>query len=75
MSSADLVWGGLLLAGGAYEAYALFTKKPGDTLSETTRKAFRVDTARGKIAFGAVWVSFSAWYLVHILWGVPFPGF
>lgn len=74
MSSADWVWGGLLAAGGVYEAVALINRREGDTLSETTRKAFRVRTTGGKIAFGALWISFSSWFLGHILWGWPFPG-
>lgn len=75
LTAADYAWGGLLLAGGAYEAYTLITKRPGDTLSETTRRGFRVHTLRGKVAFGAVWTSFSVWYFGHILFGWPFPGF
>lgn len=74
METADLVWGGLILAGAAFEAYALASKKPGDTLSETTRAVFRVKTSRaGRVLFGASWASFSVWYFGHILWGWPFP--
>ncbi len=69
------MWGGLLLAGAAVEAYALIAKREGDTLSETTRRAFRVETKRGAVAFGVLWTSFSGWFLGHILWGWPFPGF
>lgn len=74
MSTADWVWGGIIAAGGVYEAAALVNKRPGDTLSETTRKAFRVHSVGGKILFGALWISFSSWFLGHILWGWPFPG-
>lgn len=70
---ADIVWSALVLAGAAYEGYALINKRPGDTLSETTRKAFRTRTRAGALAFGTLWVSFSAWFLGHILWGWPFP--
>lgn len=69
----DIVWGALIAAGVAYEAYTLTTKRSGDTLSETTRKAFRVRTRAGALAFGTLWVSFSTWFLGHILWGWPFP--
>jgi hypothetical protein len=74
MTIADIAWGGLLLAGAGYETYALITKRPGDTFSETTRRAFRVRTRPGALAFGTLWVSFSTWFLGHILWGWPFPG-
>lgn len=69
MEDADFIWGGLLLAGAAVEAWALHTARSGDTLSETTRRAFRVNTRTGRIVFGAAWVGFSAWFLTHILGG------
>lgn len=75
MENSDAVWASLILAGAAYEAYALKTKRSGDTLSEVTRKLFRVRTRAGALAFGTLWVSFSTWFLGHILWGWPFPGF
>jgi hypothetical protein len=75
MAASDYVWGGIIAVGAAYETYALITKKPGDTLSETTRKAFAVHTRRGAVVFGGLWGSFSVWFLGHILWGWPFPGF
>lgn len=67
MDTADLVWGGLLLAGAAFEAYALRNGRDGDTLSETTRRLFRVHTRPGKVVFAAAWLGFAAWYLLHIL--------
>lgn len=73
MESADIIWGSLLLAGASFEAYALRNGRDGDTLSETTRRVFRVRTRAGKVAFGTTWGAFSAWYLGHILWGWPFP--
>lgn len=76
MTSSDYVWGGLIAAGAVFEAWALANRKAGDTLSETTRQAFRVRTSRtGRIVFGTTWSAFSLWYLVHILYDVPFPGF
>lgn len=74
MTVADIAWGGFILAGAAYEAHALINKRSGDTLSETTRRAFRVRTKTGAAVFGTLWVSFSTWFLGHILWGWPFPG-
>jgi hypothetical protein len=72
--NAGAVWSGIILAGAAYEAYALVNKRNGDTLSETTRRAFRVRTRTGAVVFGVLWTSFSGWFLGHILWGWPFPG-
>jgi hypothetical protein len=71
--NADAVWTSLLVAGAGYEAYALLNDRSGDTLSETTRKAFRVRTRTGALVFGTLWMSFSTWFLGHILWGWPFP--
>jgi hypothetical protein len=67
MEDADFVWGGLLLAGAAIETWALCTARSGDTLSETTRRAFRVNTRAGRIVFGGAWAGFSVWFLAHIL--------
>lgn len=76
MTASDIVWGGLLLTGAAFEVWALANRQEGDTLSESTRKAFRVRTSKtGRAAFAGVWSAFSFWYLVHILYDVPFPGF
>lgn len=72
---AEAVWGGILVAGAAVEAYYLINKRDGDTLSEVTRKAFRVHTRPGALVFGALWGSFSIWFGGHILFGWPFPGF
>lgn len=67
MSEADLVWGGLVLAGAIFEAYTLANRRPGDTLSETTRRTFRVHTRPGRYAFLVAWAGFSLWYCGHIL--------
>lgn len=75
MSESDTVWAALILAGAAYEAYALVDKRKGNTLSEATRSLFRVHTRGGAVLFGALWLSFSCWFFGHILWGWPFPGF
>lgn len=76
MNESDFVWLGLILAGAAFETYALVNGRKGDTLSETTRSVFRVRTSRtGRRVFAGLWLAFSGWYLVHILHDVPFPGF
>lgn len=67
VSSADLVWGGLLLAGAAFEVYALVNGRDGDTLSERTRSWFRVRTRTGALVFGVAWCVFATWFLLHIL--------
>lgn len=75
MDSSDVVWGALILAGAAFEAYALRNGRDGDTLSERTRVWFRVRTRAGRLAFGILWVAFSVWFGGHILYGWDFPGF
>lgn len=75
MNESDWIWASLILAGAAFEAYTLKNGREGDTLSETTRRAFRVRTKAGKIIFTAAWGGFATWYLGHILWGWHFPGF
>jgi len=67
--NSNVVWGSLIAAGFAYEAYALLNKKNGDTLSERTRVWFHTRTKVGRIAFAVSWLSFAAWYLIHILQG------
>ena len=75
METADIVWGGVILTGIAIEAYALLNKRDEDTLSEVTRRTFRVRSKPGAIAFGTLWGSFAAWFGGHIIWGWDFPGF
>ncbi|MEV6181364.1 hypothetical protein [Streptomyces sp. NPDC052015] len=67
MSGADWVWGGLLVAGAGFEAYALRTARQGDTLSETTRRVFRTRHPVGAAVFAVAWLGGSAWFLAHIL--------
>lgn len=66
---ANYVWGTLGALGFAYEAYTILNGKSGDTLSERTRSWFRTRTTPGKFIFTACWVSFSTWFLIHILGG------
>lgn len=67
MDTADIIWGGLILAGAGFEAYALRNGRDGDTISEATRRLFRVRTRAGKIVFASAWIGFASWYLVHIV--------
>lgn len=67
MSSADWVWGGLLAVGAGFEVYALRNGKRDDTLSESTRRWFRVRTRAGRTVFVVAWVAFAAWWVAHIL--------
>ncbi|WP_031096404.1 MULTISPECIES: hypothetical protein [unclassified Streptomyces] len=67
MNTGDAVWGGLILAGAAFETYALRNARQGDTLSESTRRWFCVHTKAGAVVFAVGWVGFSAWYAHHIL--------
>ena len=67
METADFVWGGLILAGTAFEVYALRNGRDGDTLSETTRRLFQVRSKAGKIIFTGAWLAFTVWYLFHII--------
>lgn len=75
MAASDVVWGGVILTGAAIEAYALLNKREHDTLSEVTRRAFRVRNKPGAITFGVLWATFSVWFGGHIIWGWDFPGF
>lgn len=65
----NAIWGTLFAAGGAYEIYAIFNKKNGDTLSERVRALFHVKTKTGKSVFTVVWLAFCAWFLIHIIQG------
>lgn len=67
MTGPDVVWGGLIAAGVLYEAYALRNKRREDTLSEATRRAFRVHNSRtGKTVFVVLWVGFATWFTGHV---------
>lgn len=67
MNAGDAVWGGLILAGAGFEVYALRNARAGDTLSESTRRWFRVHTKAGAVVFAVSWAAFSLWYGWHIL--------
>lgn len=63
----ELVWGGLLAAGLAYETYGLLGGVEGDTLSEVTRATFHTEHPLGKAAFLGLYLGFSAWFVPHIV--------
>lgn len=65
--TANLIWGGLLLAGLVYEIIALRNTQPGDTLSERVRAWFRTHTRPGRAVFAVAWTGFAVWFLAHIL--------
>lgn len=67
MNAGDAVWGGLILAGAGFEAYALRTARQEHTFSASTRRWFRVHTKAGTVVFVVGWVGFSAWYAHHIV--------
>ncbi len=68
MSVAAIAWGALTAAGLGYEAYTLLNRRKEDTLSATTRAAFRTRTSKtGRVVFGVLWTGFSAWFLGHVL--------
>lgn len=68
MSGYTLAWVAWGAAFAVTEVMALANKRRDDTLSENTRILFRVSSSRaGRVAFGAAWVGFSAWFLGHIL--------
>ncbi|MFE1289642.1 hypothetical protein [Streptomyces sp. NPDC058751] len=51
-----------------FETWALVNKLEGDTLSENTRKLFRIRTSKaGRAVFTVGWLGFAAWFLLHIL--------
>lgn len=68
VTESDLIWAALILAGAAFEGYALARGGKGDTLSSKTRSLFRVRTSRaGRYLFLAGWLGFTAWFAGHIL--------
>lgn len=68
MFDPNLVWAFWIFFFALFEGAALVNRKDGDTFSERTRDWFKVNTKRGRIAFGVTWVGFAGWYLWHILW-------
>ncbi|MFY1688165.1 hypothetical protein [Plantactinospora sp. WMMB782] len=55
------------------EGISLVQRKPGDTLSENTRRWIRTDKgwkSAGPIAFMAALVAFVVWFIPHIVWEI-----
>ena len=67
MTTTNLIWGGLLLAGLIYEIIALRNTQIGDTLSERVHDWFSVRTHPGRAFFALAWTGFSVWFLFHII--------
>lgn len=63
---ANWIWVVLLVLGLVYELYTLVNGAPGDTLSEHLRSWFHVHTRPGRAVFLVLWLSFAAWFAVHI---------
>jgi hypothetical protein len=67
-NSSAFLWSAWALFFAVYEAIALFNKKDDDTLSENTRKLFRVRSSKaGRAIFTVVLGGGAAWFLLHIL--------
>ncbi|MFB8026004.1 MULTISPECIES: hypothetical protein [unclassified Streptomyces] len=63
-----IVWTLWVLFFSVYEAATLANRKKGDTLSENTRRLFRIHTSKaGRAIFTVGWLGFSGWFLLHIL--------
>lgn len=60
------LWLAWLAAFAVIEGLALHNDMPGDTLSEHTRKWFRVDTHIGRTVWLVASGVFAAWYITHI---------
>ncbi|MFE3644852.1 hypothetical protein ACFXOM_28400 [Streptomyces sp. NPDC059169] len=63
-----ILWGAWAVFFAVYESIALFTKNDDDTLSENTRKLFRIRSSKvGRAAFTVILGGGAAWFLLHIL--------
>ncbi|MGH3664199.1 MAG: hypothetical protein ACRDTQ_20395 [Micromonosporaceae bacterium] len=71
MSTADIVWGILILAGLGYELFTLRNVERGDTLTETVRRWARTHTTPGRLVFLAAWLGFAIWFAGHIVGAWP----
>ncbi|MFE0490245.1 hypothetical protein [Streptomyces griseoaurantiacus] len=65
----NIVWSAILGGAFAFEMYAVFNGRDGDTLSERVRAWFRVSTRSGKAAFVVAWLGLTAWFIPHIING------
>ncbi|MET9528242.1 hypothetical protein [Streptomyces coeruleorubidus] len=63
-----ILWGGWALFFIVYETIALVSKRDDDTLSENTRRLFRVRTSKaGRAVFTVAVAGGAVWFLLHIL--------
>jgi hypothetical protein len=62
----DVIWGALLLAGAAYELFAIRNRLDGDTLSERLREWLRTRTRTGRAVFLTAWLALALWFPLHI---------
>ncbi|MGX1268078.1 hypothetical protein [Streptomyces phaeoluteigriseus] len=62
------LWGAWALFFAVYETIALINRTEDDTLSENTRKLFRIRSSKaGRAMFTVILGGGAAWYLLHIL--------
>ncbi|MFE1206314.1 hypothetical protein ACFW5V_32025 [Streptomyces sp. NPDC058762] len=67
-NTSALLWGAWALFFAVYETIALANKKDDDTLSENTRKLFRIRRSKaGRAVFTVILGGGAAWFLLHIL--------
>ncbi|WP_329317342.1 hypothetical protein OG723_44095 (plasmid) [Streptomyces sp. NBC_01278] len=63
-----IIWTLWTLLFALFETAALVNRRKGDTLSENTRRLFRVRTSKaGRAIFTVGWLGFAGWFLLHIL--------
>ncbi|MFI8206737.1 hypothetical protein [Streptomyces sp. NPDC085937] len=67
-NTSALLWGAWALFFVIYEAIALANKKDDDTLSENTRKLFRIRRSKaGRALFTVILGGGAVWFMLHIL--------
>jgi hypothetical protein len=72
MSTSDWVWSVILIVGGLYELFTLWTRRQGDTLSEKVWKVFAVvgnEPRRLRQARRVALLFIVVWLAVHFLSG------
>ncbi|MGA5127717.1 hypothetical protein ACPCAG_31000 [Streptomyces pseudogriseolus] len=67
-NTSALLWGAWAVFFAVYETIALVNRKDDDTLSENTRKLFRIRSSKaGRAVFTVVLGGGAVWFLFHIL--------
>ncbi|MGW2496252.1 hypothetical protein ACWCV2_17340 [Streptomyces pseudogriseolus] len=67
-NASALLWGAWAVFFAVYETIALVNRKDGDTLSENTRKLFRIRSSKaGRAVFTIILGGGAVWFLFHIL--------